>query len=289
MKTNLLPLFVTMLAWNMECLSALANVPPTLSPIPNLVVNEDDGNQTVVLSGIGPGAPSENQTLNIIALSSNPNVIPHPIITYTSPDPTGTLTFRPVADSSGVAVISVIVNDGEASDNTVTRSFLVMVNPVTDPPTLSPIPNQIVDENSSTGPIPFIIGDVDTVASALVVSGYSSNPALIPSSNIVFAGSGNNRTLTVLPIANQFGTATLTVSAVDGTGAATFTSFTVTVKALIRIALAGKDVDLSWAATNGVLQHCSEIGGLWEDLLPEPTSPLKISPSGIHFYRLRER
>jgi hypothetical protein len=79
------------------------------------------------------------------------------------------------------------------------------------------------------------------------------------------------------------------VVTVDTAGAKAITSFTVTVSAMMRMALAGKDAALSWTATNGVLQHCSQIGGLWEDLLPEPTSPLKISPSGMHFYRLRQR
>ena len=47
----------------------------------------------------------------------------------------------------------------------------------------------------------------------------SSNPALVPAANIVFGGSGANRTVTITPAANQSGTATITLTVTDGTAA----------------------------------------------------------------------
>ena len=69
---------------------------------------------------------------------------------------------------------------------------------------------------------------METAASALVVSATSSNPTLIPNGNIVLGGSGTNRTLTVTPANNQFGTATITINVSDG-NITTPTTFTVTV------------------------------------------------------------
>ena len=43
----------------------------------------------------------------------------------------------------------------------------------------------------------------------------SSNAALVPDANIVFGGSGANRTVTVTPLADVFGTATITVTVVS--------------------------------------------------------------------------
>ena len=60
------------------------------------------------------------------------------------------------------------------------------------------------------------MGDVETAAGSLTVSGSSSNPTLVPNGNIVFGGSGANRTVTVTPAANQTGTATITVTVSDG-------------------------------------------------------------------------
>ena len=210
MKTthcSLLPLLVTVLAGNSGILHALANSPPTLNAIPNVVLSEDAGNHTIPLAGIGSGAPEEQQTLTLSASSSNPLLIPVPSIQYVSPSATGTLTLTPAANASGTATITVTVNDGQPSDNTVSRSFMVAVSPVNDLPTISVLADQTLEENTSSGPIPFTVGDLETPAASLVVAGSSSNPGLVPATNLVFAGSGLNRTLTVIPASNQFGSA----------------------------------------------------------------------------------
>src|SRR5207302_6351227 len=84
------------------------------------------------------------------------------------------------------------------------------------PPTISDILDRSTLEDTSTGPISFTVGDAETAASSLVVNDSSSNPALVPNSNIVFGGSGANRTVSVLPATNQSGSSTITVSVSDG-------------------------------------------------------------------------
>jgi hypothetical protein len=51
---------------------------------------------------------------------------------------------------------------------------------------------------------------------SLSVSGVSSNAALVPDANIVFNGSGANRTVTITPASDQVGTTTITVTVSDG-------------------------------------------------------------------------
>src|SRR5258706_2448938 len=97
------------------------------------------------------------------------------------------------------------------------------------PPSISRISNQTIIEGSSTGPIAFAVDDVETAPGSLVVSGASSNPALIPDANIILGGSGSNRTVNVSPAANQTGNATITLAVSDGQ-AATSTSFSVVVQ-----------------------------------------------------------
>ncbi len=84
------------------------------------------------------------------------------------------------------------------------------------PPTISPIDDVTLATNSSTGPIPFIVGDASVAAGSLVVSGTSSKTNLVPDANIVFGGSGSNRTVTVTPAAGQSGSATITVRVDNG-------------------------------------------------------------------------
>ena len=83
-------------------------------------------------------------------------------------------------------------------------------------PTISDIADQSVPVNTGTGPIGFTVGDAETPAGNLTLSGSSSNPVLVPDGNIVFGGSGASRTVTVSPAAGQTGTATITVSVSDG-------------------------------------------------------------------------
>lgn len=73
-----------------------------------------------------------------------------------------------------------------------------------------------IDENTATTALAFTVSDTETAAADLLVSGSSSNPALVPDANIVFGGSGTNRTVTVIPAANHFGTATIIVTVSDG-------------------------------------------------------------------------
>lgn len=290
MKTThcaLLPFLVAALAGDAGIPATFANSPPILNSLPNLTLTEDAGDQLVPLSGIGSGE-EEQQTLTVSALSSNPILIPAPVVQYVSPNANGTLILRPAANAFGTATITVTVNDGQPSDNTVSRSFVVIVVAVNDVPTISVIEDQIVEESKTIGPIPFVVSDVETPAASLVVSGSSSNSALIPAANLVFGGTGNNRTLTITPAPNQFGTATISVIVSDAAGATARSDFLVTVNALLKIEMAEAKPIVIWSATNTVLQHRGETGQ-WEDMQPAPTSPYSVQPSSVKFYRLRKR
>ena len=96
-------------------------------------------------------------------------------------------------------------------------------------PGISDIPNQSSGLNASIGPLPFTVGDTATPAGSLVLSGASANTNLVPPANILFGGSGSNRTVTVTPAANQSGITTITVTVTDGDGLSASDSFTLTV------------------------------------------------------------
>ena len=68
-------------------------------------------------------------------------------------------------------------------------------------------------------------------AGSLTLSGSSSNPTLVPPANIVFGGSGSNRTVQITPAVNQTGTANISIVVNDGTGNTATNSFGLTVQA----------------------------------------------------------
>jgi len=96
-------------------------------------------------------------------------------------------------------------------------------------PTISDIANQTTNTNTPTPAIAFTVGDAETAAGSLAVTGSSSNTTLVPNANIVFGGSGASRTVTLTPAANQTGTATIMVTVTDGGGATASDTFVLTV------------------------------------------------------------
>src|SRR5439155_1610111 len=160
-----------------------------------------------------------------------PSIVPNPVVSYFSPEATGTLSFTPATNANGVVTITVAVNDGGASNNVLSRTFQVTVNPVNDPPTISSIADQGMDEDTVLGPINFTVADLESVSN-LVMTGTSSNTGLVATAGIVLSGSGSSRTLTVTPLSNQSGSTVITLIARDPQGASASTSFKLTVNAV---------------------------------------------------------
>jgi len=84
-------------------------------------------------------------------------------------------------------------------------------------PTISTIANRSIYASSTTGSIPFTVGDAETAAGSLTVTATTSNSTLAPLSGVVIGGSGANRTITVTPASGGTGSATITVHVSDGT------------------------------------------------------------------------
>ena len=165
--------------------------------------------------------------LIVTAATSNSTLLPSGNLTLGGSGTNRTVSFRPASNQSGTANITVTVSDGQLTSS---DTFVVNVTAVNDAPTISNTSDKVISQNSSTGPIPVTIGDVETAAGSLQLTAQSSNTSLVPQSGLVMGGSGANRTVTVTPAANQSGQATITLQVSDGTLVATDT-FIVTVQA----------------------------------------------------------
>jgi hypothetical protein len=86
-----------------------------------------------------------------------------------------------------------------------------------DGPTISPIADITVARGTAVPAIPFTLGAGHTFPGSHTLGGVSANPALLPNNSILFGGSGTNRTVTLIPAVDRLGTATVTLSASDGT------------------------------------------------------------------------
>ena len=194
------------------------NRPPTLNPLAAVTINEGAGPQTVNLSGISSGATNEAQTLSITASSSNPALIPTPTVNYTSPNSTGSISFNPVAFAFGSATVTVTVNDGGASNNVVSRSFVVTVN--SGQPGAHPeCPGQRDDQRRGRAangePVGHQFGRHERGANPRITAS-SSNPALIPTPTVNYTSPNSTGSISFNPVAFAFGSATVTVTVNDG-------------------------------------------------------------------------
>jgi hypothetical protein len=91
---------------------------------------------------------------------------------------------------------------------------------VTNNPIISEVADITINEDETTGPRKFTVGDADTNLGDLVVTASSNNTALVPNGSIVLTGSGVNRTVAVTPVANGNGSAVITLTVDDGTTSA---------------------------------------------------------------------
>ena len=122
------------------------------------------------------------------------------------------LTYSPTALGPRSAAIHIASNDPNKNPFNIALAGKGSNNN----PTITPIANQTITEDSNTGALTFTLGDVETQPAELAITGSSSNTVLVQNADIIFGGDGASRSVTVTPVANQFGTTIITVAVDDG-------------------------------------------------------------------------
>ena len=183
------------------------NNPPSISPIASqsTSTNRPVGPIPFVIGDAETAATS----LTLSKDSSNLALVPIENIVFGGSASNRTVTVTPAGGLQGTSTITIRASDGELQASV---EFVLSVGL----PSISNIGNQETAVNTATQPVGFVIGDAETPANALTLSATSSNPALVPDQNIFFEGNGSNRTVSIMPAADQSGLATITVSVSDG-------------------------------------------------------------------------
>lgn len=101
--------------------NAASNAAPTLDAIADLTVVQNGGPVVVALAGITAGQTGENavQTLTITASSNPASLLGVPVVTYTTPAATGSLSIPLVANAFGKGTVTVTVTDDNLIDGEV--------------------------------------------------------------------------------------------------------------------------------------------------------------------------
>jgi len=196
------------------------------------------------------GIAAGGNTPVVIPADCSPGTDYKLVVRYDVVNATATLWINPPSEATSanradttdtttsVGIQFVCLRQSTASGNgmgVLTLDDLVVGTAFTDvqtpggPPTIGGATDQHIPANTSTGPLPFVVDDVETPADSLVVTGTSDNPTVVPNApaHITLGGSGTNRTVTVTPAAGQQGLATIELVVTDGDGNTATNSFKV--------------------------------------------------------------
>jgi hypothetical protein len=183
---------------------------------------ENLGSEDLYLGYCGKKNPQslDIDLITIAGLNADQFIVTQQPLISTIP-PSGSTTFvirfSPTSTGAKIAAVSTApTNDPDEG----TYSFTINgTGTVNTPPTITNIPNQTTNEDTPTPPIPFTIGDAETSPFGLGVHGTSQNTSLIPNENLAFGGTDQNRTLTVTPAPDAFGSTLISVFVTDPEGA----------------------------------------------------------------------
>ena len=201
------------------------NDAPKVDPVPMMIVDEDTGPHTteITVSDVDLDSLIVNVTSDNTALLPNDasyiNIGGFAAEDYAievdgNGEATFTLTLNPKENGTGGAIITVEVGDGT---DTATTNFEIQINPINDRPTIQPIPDRIINEDSILDMIIYV-SDVETPPADLdiISATWTSSQMTTGTINVTPGANDDERDVTITPPENGFGEATIAFTVSDG-------------------------------------------------------------------------
>ena len=170
-----------------------------------------------------------------------------------------TVTVTPALDQFGSATITVSVSD---RTNNAATSFVLLVNPVNDAPTLDLIGDLMIPQDAGlqTVALSGISPGPANELQQLTINAVSSNPGLISNPTVTYISPGSTGSLAFTPVPGASGFAIITVTVQDDGGtlngghdtATQIFAVTVFTPPVVHIALAGSNVIIRFETLRGV-------------------------------------
>jgi VCBS repeat-containing protein len=201
------------------------DIPLTINPVEDPPDAIDDAvsvamGGTVVIYPLSNDNDPDGDTISISSISTGS------LLGSVVDNGNGTLTYKAPTGRTGTDSFTYTINDG--NKNTDTATVTVTISGENNSPEITKVGNQFINEDSSTSAIAFSVSDPD-VDDVLSLSKSSDTPSLISNDDIVITSTGTNTyTVKVTPLADQNGTANITLTVSDGT-VSTSTTFMVVV------------------------------------------------------------
>ncbi|KPA09983.1 hypothetical protein MHK_009809 [Candidatus Magnetomorum sp. HK-1] len=231
--------------------------PPFIGSIDNQTVNQNEVSRAHYLTI----SSQDTAILTIFVETNNTILLPVDNIYFTHNGQTGNspftlsviedqknsieITLEPVKGQSGSAGVTITVENEQSLSSS--QYFQLEVIMLDHPPKLSLIENQSIDENTSSGKIPFTISDAD--GGQITLTGQSSNINLVPNNSITFHNGmqavpsvislalnpeiPQTLFIQVHPESDQWGACNIEIKATDNTNLTDISRFAMSIKEYI--------------------------------------------------------
>ncbi|KPA16407.1 NHL repeat protein, partial [Candidatus Magnetomorum sp. HK-1] len=216
--------------------------PPVIGQISDSTMDEDTVSTAISFTV----TDINEQALTITYTSSDESIISSSGITFsgsqvstngssytvstTAIETTVTLTVTPETNQSGTSLITITVTDPDGM--TATTFFELTVTSINDTPVIGTLSGQTIDEDSTLTGMTFTVSDVETADCNFTITLTSSDQSLIQDANLSYSCDSGNYTITAIPLTDQNGIATITVSITDSGGETAVSTFDLTVTAV---------------------------------------------------------
>jgi len=189
--------------------------------------NIKNGIQTKIeLKGLADGDAHANQALSISARSSNPELVPNPVVDFNPGDFSAWLKLNPVAGKNGKATINVTVKDNggiiaDGIDSTLMQFEVTVFDDVNNPPSMNQLFDLSILQDSPIQAVHLrgITDGDENKEQGITITATSSNPAIIPNPTVVYLSGMAAGELRFAPVEGKTGNATITVTLTDNGGA----------------------------------------------------------------------
>lgn len=202
-----------------------------------------EGNQTPYADAIADRATLKNHAFEPIAfrvydretvepalsvslVSSNQQLFPTNNLQLTQYGPQFILNATPAPNYYGTGSITLLVKDADGVVGT--QSFNLTVTNGYNEPVLAPIEDTVIVQDTVAA-IPVTAWHTVDDPSTLTLSATTSNPDLVPASNLVLTGNGSNRLATITPLPGRVGQTVVTLRLLDQRGQTATNVFTLQV------------------------------------------------------------
>jgi VCBS repeat-containing protein len=195
---------------------------------------DEDTPLTVIAPGVlGDDSDVDGDTLTAVLVSG-------PAHGTVALNANGSFSYTPARNYSGPDSFTYKASDGSLQSGA--RTVDLTVNAVNDAPTAGVALGGSCSPAGTSGTMNLNVGDQESSVGVLTLVASSSNTTVVPNASITFGGSGANRTVTIVPVVKNSGTAVITITASDPGGASTTTTIFVRV---------GTDKKETLTGTNG--------------------------------------